>query len=246
MKLNLEKIQIMALEFAPKLVLAIVIYIVGSILIRRLSKFLNRRMQNSGMDESLARFLESMISIGLRLVLILSIVAMFGVNVTSFAAILGGLMVGIGMALNGTIGHFASGVLLMIFKPFQVGDLVTIGGGQTGTVEAINSFSTTLATLDNKRVIIGNSNVTGNDIVNISGQGTIGVELTYGIGYDDDIDQARKIILMVGENCPYILDDPAQEVFVGELADSSVNLNTRPFCNSEDYWETYFLYAGAC
>ena len=172
--------------------------------------------------------------------LFFSVASMVGINTTSFVAIIAALMVGIGMALNGTIGHFASGVMLMIFKPFNVGDLVAIGGGQTGTVQAINAFNTTLATLDNKRIIIANSNVTGNDIINISGQGTVGVELTFGIGYGDDIDKAREIILQLGKDCPTILDNPSQGVVVGELGDSSVNLNTRPFCNSEDYWDTMF------
>ena len=147
-------------------------------------------------------------------------------------------MVGVGMALNGTLGHVASGVMLMIFKPFKVGDLVTIGGGQTtGTVKEISAFSTILKTLDNKKIIIANSNVTGNDITNISGQGTVGVELTFGIGYGDDIDKARQIILDVGKSCPHVLSDPAQGVVVAELGDSSVNLATRPFCNSEHYWD---------
>ena len=130
--------------------------------------------------------------------------------------------------------------MIMLFKPFKVGDLVEIGGGHTGTVDAINAFNTTLATLDNKRIIIANSNVTGNTVTNISGQGQVGVELTFGIGYSDDIDKARQIILDVGKSCPHILADPAQGVVVAELGDSSVNLATRPFCKSENYWDTFF------
>jgi len=172
--------------------------------------------------------------------LLFSVAGMFGVNTTSFIAIFSALMVGIGMALNGTLGHAAAGVMLMVFKPFKVGDLVEIAGGRIGTVDAINAFNTTLKTLDNKRIIIANSNVTGNDIVNISGQGVVGVELTFGIGYGDDIDKARAAILKVGKACPHILDDPAQGVVVAELADSSVNLATRPFCKSEHYWDTFF------
>ena len=192
------------------------------------------------MDESLSKFISSLASVAMKVMLLLSVASMFGVSTTSFVAILGALTVGIGMALNGSIGHLASGVMLMIFKPFKVGDLVDIGGGHVGTVEAINAFNTTLATLDNKRIIIANSNVTGNTITNISGQGVVGVELTYGIGYNDSIDEAREIILAVGRQCPYILDDPAQGVVVAELADSSVNLATRPFCQSKHYWNTLF------
>ncbi len=230
----------MAIQYAPKVLLAVLTLIIGFWIIKRIVRFTEKQLLNSSMDISLAKFLSSLFSIALKIMLFLSVAGMFGVNTTSFIAIFSALMVGIGMALNGSIGHVASGVMLMIFKPFKVGDLVEIGGGHTGTVEAINAFNTTLATLDNKRIIIANSNVTGNTITNISGQNTVGVELTYGIGYDDDIDKARAIILEVGKNCPYVLDEPAQGVVVGELADSSVNLNTRPFCKSEHYWDTLF------
>ena len=104
----------------------------------------------------------------------------------------------------------------------------------------IQVFNTVLATLDNKRIIVPNGVVTSNVMTNISGQGIIGVELTFGIGYNDSIDKAREIILRIGKECQWILDDPQQGVVVGELADSSVNLNTRPFCKSEHYWNTYF------
>ena len=229
----------MAITYAPKVLLAIITLIVGFWIIGRITKFLERVLAKNT-DESLSKFLSSIASVLMKIMLLLSVAGMFGVDTTSFIAIFGALMVGIGMALNGSIGHLASGVMLMIFKPFKVGDLVTIGGGQTGSVEAINAFNTTLLTLDNKKIIIANSNVTGNDITNISGQGTVGVELTYGIGYNDSIDEARKIILEVGKSCPHVIDSPAQGVVVAELGDSSVNLATRPFCNSEHYWDVYF------
>jgi len=236
-----EKGITMAIEYAPKVLLAIVTLIVGFWIIKRIVKFAIKAIKASGMDESLSTFIASLLSIALKVMLLLSVASMFGVNTTSFIAIFSALMVGVGMAMNGTLGHAAAGVMLMIFKPFKIGDLVTIGGGQTtGTVDAINAFNTTLKTLDNKRIIIANSNVTGNDITNISGQGEVGVELTYGIGYGDDIDKARSIILEVGEKCPHILDNPAQGVVVAELGDSSVNLATRPFCKSEHYWDTLF------
>ena len=131
-------------------------------------------------------------------------------------------------------------MLILIFKPYRVGDLVEIGGGQTGTVKEVQVFNTILATLDNKRIIVPNGVVTSNVITNISGEGEIGVELTFGIGYGDDIDKAREIILAVGKRCPHILDVPAQGVVVAELGDSSVNLATRPFVKSENYWDAFF------
>lgn len=237
-----EKGTNMAIEYAPKVLLALLTLIIGFWIIKRIVAFANRAIQRSGMDETLSTFISSLVSIVLKIMLLLSVAGMFGVNTTSFIAIFSALMVGIGMALNGTLGHAAAGVMLMIFKPFKVGDLVKIGGGATvGTVDAINAFNTTLKTLDNKRIIIANSNVTGNDITNISGQGEVGVELTFGIGYNDDIDKARKIILEVGSRCPHILNNPSQGVVVAELGDSSVNLATRPFCKSEHYWDTLFF-----
>ncbi len=236
----IPKITDMAVTYAPKVLLALLTLIIGFWIIGKIVNVLSNSLSKSGMDISLSKFLSSIASIAMKVMVLFSVAGMFGVNTTSFVAIIGALMVGVGMALNGSIGHLASGVMLMIFKPFKVGDLVEIGGGNTGTVESINAFNTTLATLDNKRIIIANSNVTGNNITNISGQGIVGVELTFGIGYGDDIDKARKVILEVGKSCPHILDDPAQGVVVAELGDSSVNLATRPFCNSEHYWDTLF------
>lgn len=234
------KIIDMAIEYAPKVLMAILILIIGLWIIGKIVKF-SQKFLSRHFDPTLTNFLSSLLSMALKLMLLFTVVNKVGVDTTGFIAILAALMVGIGMAFNGTIGHFASGVMLMIFKPFKVGDLVDIGGGHKGTVEGINAFNTTLATLDNQRIIIANSNVTGNTITNISGQGEVGVELTFGIGYTDDIDKAREIILEVGKKCPHILDSPAQGVVVAELADSSVNLATRPFCKSEHYWDTMFF-----
>jgi len=236
-----EKVIGMAIEYAPKVLLAIITLIIGFWIIKKIIKYSNSAITASGIDENLSKFLGSLLGIALKIMLLLSVVSMFGVNTTSFIAIFSALMIGVGMALNGTLGHAAAGVMIMIFKPFKVGDLVIIGGGgTTGTVDEINAFNTTLKTLDNRRIIIANSNVTGNDITNISGQGEVGVELSYGIGYGDDIDKARNIIIEVGKNCPYILENPIQGVVVSELGDSSVNLATRPFCKSEHYWDTLF------
>lgn len=230
----------MAIDYLPTVAKAILILIIGFWIIGMVVRFVKNVMAKSGMDISLQKFLGSILSVLLKVMLLFSVAGTFGVDTTSFIALIGALMVGVGMAFNGTIGHFASGVMLMIFKPFKVGDLVTIGSGQTGTVEAINAFNTTLQTLDNKRIIIANTTVTNNDITNISGQEIIGVELGFSIGYGDSIDAARDVIMQVGKECPHILNDPAMGVVVGELGDSGVVLNTRPFCKSEHYWDTFF------
>lgn len=240
MNFNLEELGQILPVYATKAVGAILTLIIGFLIIGIITRAVGRIMAKRGVEETIRPFLLSIISVGLKIMLILSVAGMFGVETASFIAIFGALAFAIGMALQGSLGHFASGVLILIFKPYQVGDLVTIGGGQTGTVEGVQVFNTVLKTLDNKRIIVPNGVVTSNIITNISGQGIIGVELTFGIGYGDSIDKAREIILRVGKECPHILDDPTQGVVVAELGDSSVNLATRPFCKSEHYWPTFF------
>ncbi len=240
MNFDIDQLSAMLTEYAPKVAGALLTLIIGFWIIGWITRMADRAMERRGLDATIRPFLKSLISVGLKVLLLLTAAGMFGVDTTSFIAIFGALTLAVGMALQGSLGHFASGILLLVFRPYKVGDLVEIGGGNLGTVEGIQVFNTILATLDNKRIIVPNGVVTSNVITNISGQGIVGVELTYGIGYNDSIDKAREVILKVGQECPYVLDDPAQTVVVGELADSSVNLNTRPFCKSEDYWDTMF------
>lgn len=237
---DLDQMSAMITQYAPKVIGALLTLVIGFWIIGKITGVLKRGMENRGFDPTIRPFLTSLVSVGLKVILLLSVASMFGIETTSFVALFGALAFAVGMALQGSLGHFASGVLILIFKPYKVGDLVDIGGGNTGHVKEIQVFNTVLVTLDNKHIIVPNGVVTSNIITNISGQGTIGVELTFGIGYSDDIDKARKIILEVGKACPHILDDPAQAVFVGELGDSSVNLVTRPFCKSEHYWDAFF------
>ena len=240
MEFDLNKISDMIITYLPQVIGAVLALVIGFWIIGWITNILKKAMEKRKFDPTIRPFLLSLVSVGLKVVLLLSVAQMFGLETTSFVAIFGALAFAIGMALQGSLGHFASGVLLLIFKPYKVGDMVTIGGGETGTVKGIQVFNTVLQTLDNKRIIIPNGVVTSNVITNITGQGIVGLELTFGIGYGDDIDKARKIILAVGKECPWVLDDPAQGVVVSSLGDSSVNLHTRPFCNSEHYWDTKF------
>lgn len=237
---NLQQLGEMTTAYAPKVLGAILTLVIGFWFVGAIVGMARRAFERSKLDPTIQPFFVSLINVGLKVLVLLTVASMFGIETTSFVAIFGALTLAIGMALQGSIGHFASGVLILVFKPYKVGDLVTIGGGQTGTVEGIQVFNTVLKTLDNKRIIVPNGVVTSNIITNISGQEIIGVELTFGISYTADIDQARKVILEVGKACPYILDEPAQGVVVASLGDSSVNLATRPFAKSEHYWEAYF------
>ena len=242
LELLFSKLTELSANYVPKILLAILTLFIGFWIIRRIVNLVIKGLSKSGIDDTLAKFISSLINMVLKVMLFLAVAGMFGVNTTSFIAIISALMVGIGMAMNGMLGHLISGIMLMIFKPFKVGDLVKIGGNQSlGTVESISAFNTILKTLDNQRIIIANSNVTGNDVTNITGEGEVGVELTYGIGYNNDIDKARQIILDVGKSCPHILDTPPQGVVVANLGDSSVDLATRPFCKPEHFWDVKFF-----
>ncbi len=238
--LNLEELGRLATAYLPKAAGAILTLIIGFWVIGRIVNMLQRSMQARNIDETIRPFLLSLVSVGLKVLLLFSVAGMFGVETTSFIALFGALAFAVGMALQGSLAHFASGVLILIFKPYKVGDLVEIGGGKTGHVVAIQVFNTILKTLDNKRIIVPNSVVTSNVITNISGQGTMGVDMTFGIGYGDDIDKAREVIERVAKACPHVLDEPGTLVKVSELGNSSVNFLVRPWIKSEDYWATYF------
>ncbi len=237
---DMTKFSEIVTEYTPSVVGAILTLIIGFWIIGMIVNGVRNMLEKRNVDATIRPFLTSLVSVALKVMLLLSVAGMFGVETTSFVAIFGAMAFAIGIALQGSLGHFASGVLILVFKPYKVGDLVEIGGGKTGTVKEVQVFNTVLATLDNKRIIVPNGVVTSNVITNISGQGEIGVELTFGIGYGDDIDKARRVILEVGKSCEWILDEPKQAVVVAELGDSSVNLATRPFVKSEHYWNTYF------
>ena len=180
--LNPDLMQEWIIDKAPMVIGAILTLIIGFWLAGRMSKLFTGYLKRRGIDETIIPFLSSLISVGLKIMILIAIAGMFGLQTASFVAVLGALTFAIGMALQGSLGHFASGVLLILFKPYRVGDLVEIGGGKTGTVEGVQIFNTVLKTIDNKRIVIPNSLVTNNVITNISGQKELGVELTFGIG----------------------------------------------------------------
>ncbi len=237
---DLQKIADLLVLWLPKVAGAILTLIIGFWIISKIVKSFRKMLDKREIDLSLAKFLSSLVSVGLKILLLLSVAQMFGVATTSFVAIFTAMAFAIGMALQGSLGHFASGVLLLIFKPYKVGDLVELSD-KTGVVEEIQIFNTVLRTPDNKIHVIPNGLVTSGVITNISGQGIIRVDMTFGIGYTDDIDGARKVIQGVTDRCDLILKDKEVDIFVSELADSSVNFAVRPWCKSEHYWDVYFF-----
>ncbi|MCB0704154.1 MAG: mechanosensitive ion channel [Saprospiraceae bacterium] len=240
MDFNLEDLMAMAIDYAPKVLGAILMLIIGFWLAGWVTNMLKKMMAKRKLDNSVRPFLASLVNTGLKVLVLLSVAQMFGFETTSFVAILGALVFAIGMALQGSLGHFASGIMLLTFKPYLVGDLVNLAGN-IGVVEEIGVFNTVLRTPDNKKVIIPNGVVTSGVIINISGQGEIRVDMTYGIGYTDNIDKARETIQQVADSCPNILREKPVDIFVSELADSSVNFVVRPWCKSENYWDVFFF-----
>jgi len=238
--LDLEKFKELLTAYTPKVVGAIATLVIGFIIAKWITNLVRKILIKREIDETVRPFLTSLVSVGLKILVLLSAAGMFGIETTSFIAIFSALAFAIGMALQGSLGHFASGVLLLVFKPYKVGDLVEVGG-KIGVVEEIQVFNTVLRTPDNKKHIIPNGVVTSGVITNISGQGEIRVDMTFGIGYDDDIDLAKAEILKVCNNCPQIIKDKNVDIFVSELADSSVNFTVRPWALSEHYWDVYFF-----
>ena len=223
------------LAVGVKILAAIFILFVGFWLINWLGRQVAKLLARREVDISVSGFLTSFLSIGLKVLLILSIVGMFGVETTSFIAILSALSLAVGLALQGNLGHFASGILLLTFRPFRVGDLIGTQGF-TATVKEITVFHTVLNAVDNRLVIIPNGKVMGDAIQNYTAQGVRRLDLTFGIGYGDSIDQARSVIQQVVEGAPGILLDRGVDIFVRNLGDSSVDMACRAWTENADYW----------
>jgi len=237
--IDFEKISQQILGYAPTALGAIATLLIGFWIANRVTGLVRKLISRNRIDPTLTPFLTSLVNVGIKVMVLLAVAGMFGIETTSFIAIFSALAFAVGLALQGSLGHFASGVMLLIFRPYKVGDLVNIGGGNVGTVEEIQIFNTVLATLDNKRIIVPNGVVTSNIITNISGQGTIGVEMTFRIEESAEIDKARAIILEVGKSCPHI-EDKNFGIVVSGMDDDGINLACRPFSKSEHYWDTMF------
>lgn len=229
----------LAIEYAPKVLLAIVTLIIGWWVINMIVRLIGRGISRSNMDDSLQPFLKTIVGVILKLMLFISVAEMVGVETTSFVAVVGAAGLAIGLALQGSLSNFAGGMLILTFKPFRVGDLVDIQG-EIGHVKEIQIFNTILHSPQDKTVILPNGMVSNGVIVNLTKKGRLRVDLTVGIAYDEDIRKAREAIMNVMMNDELVLKDPAPSVHVSELADSSVNLAVRPYATPENYWAVYF------
>ncbi|RYC52964.1 mechanosensitive ion channel family protein [Flagellimonas olearia] len=229
----------LAKEFGPKLLTAILIYVIGAWIIKKIVKTARKVMSKSKYDESLQRFLLDLVSWGLKVFLIIIVISRLGVDVTTFAAVIAAAGLAVGLALQGSLSNFAGGVLLMIFKPYRIGDLIE-AQGVLGVVKGIEIFTTKLVTPQNKLAIIPNGAMANGNIINYTTEGKMRVDTVIGVGYGEDIKKTKEVLLKVLTTNPKVLEDPAPSVNVLELADSSVNFAVRPFCKPEDYWDVYF------
>jgi small conductance mechanosensitive channel len=225
--------------YGLKVLAALAIFVIGRWVAKAVRKLVDRLMTQSKIDSTLISFTSNLVYIALLVFIVIAALGQIGIQTTSFIAVIGAAGLAVGLALQGALANFAAGFLLIIFRPFKVGDVVE-GAGVIGVVEAIQIFTTQMKTADNKTVIIPNAKLTGDNIVNWTVKGTRRVDMVFGIGYGDDIDKARTLIAdILAQECR-ILPDPAPVIAVSELADSSVNLVVRPWVLVADYWDVYF------
>lgn len=234
----LQTFYTMCITYGPQVVLAIVTLIVGLWLINKFTRTLNTNL-TSKVDATLGQFVASILSIILKLVLLISVASMIGIETTSFIAVLGAAGLAVGLALQGSLANFAGGVVILLFKPFKVGDVIE-AQGYIGSVASIQIFNTILKTGDNRVVIIPNGALSSSSMVNINQESTRRVDLSFGIGYGDNIDQAKTVLKTLAQNDDRVLKDPAPMIVVSELADSSVNFTVRLWVNTGDYWGVFF------
>ncbi|MGW8317315.1 MAG: mechanosensitive ion channel family protein [Bacteroidales bacterium] len=237
---TLERLYALFVQYGLKLLLAIVVLIIGLWVIRMITRGMVKMLKRSNVSDSLIPFFKTLANILLKVMLVISVMSMVGIEMTSFIAILGAAGLAVGLALSGTLQNFAGGVMILLFKPYEVGDFIEAQGFM-GTVKEIQIFTTVLSTPDNRKVIIPNSPLSTGSITNFSAMPTRRIDFSFGIAYDDDIDKAKDILQKMADGDQRVLkEDNPPQVMVEELGDSSVNLKLRVWVKSEDYWNLYF------
>jgi len=236
----IETVQELGVKYGMKAIGAIAILIIGMWVAKKIKQITIKLMlRDSKVDNTLVTFVSSLIHVTLQVFVILAALETLDVRTTSLIALLGAAGLAVGLALQGSLSNFAAGVLMIIFKPFRLGELVE-AGGVLGKVRDIGIFTTVIDTLDNRKTIVPNSKLMADNITNYSANDTRRVDLVAGISYGDDIDKARSAIQAALAEVPGILETPAPDIFVSEMANSSVNFAVRPWCRPSDYWAVYF------
>ena len=235
----LAKMIDLGISVGSKILLAIVVFLVGRWIVRRLNKLLAKILEKRHVEASLSTFVKSLVNITLTLLLIIVVIGVLGIETSSFIALFASAGVAIGMALSGTLQNFAGGVMILLFKPFKVGDTIE-AQGQSGTVREIQIFNTILATPDNKIIIIPNGGLSTGQMKNYSREATRRVDWEFGIAYGDDYTKARAVIARLLDADGRVLKDPAYFIALTSLGESSVNIVVRAWVNAGDYWGVYF------
>ena len=235
----MEDITNMVTHYGIKSLIAVVIFLVGKMVAKWISQMTQSTMIKKQVDPALQHFVSSLVYYALLAFVVIAALGQLGIQTASFVAIVGAAGLAIGLALQGSLANFAAGFLILMFRPFKIGDFVEVAG-TAGVIEKIQIFTTEMKTGDNKKIIIPNGAITAGTITNYSANDTRRVDLVFGIGYGDDIDKAKAVLNEVVEADERILKDPAVTIAVVELADSSVNFVVRPWVNSADYWPVYF------
>ena len=239
METYMDKLVAYGTPLALKILAAVAILVLGRILVGVVTGVVRRMMERHKVEATLSKFLVSLTRIALMTFVIIAAIRALGVETTSFIAVIGAAGLAIGLALQGSLANLASGVMLVLFRPFKVGDYVE-AGGTAGTVAVIHIFSTVLTTPDNKKVILPNGRITADNITNYSAMDTRRIDMVFGIGYDDDLKKAKTVLEGILREDGRVLADPAPTVAVMELGDSSINFAVRPWVRTADYWSVYF------
>ncbi len=239
MNFDFQQLYGLIIAYGGKILQSIIVFLIGRFLIKREVAITEMVFERENIDKSLHKFLLSLIKVALQILLIVTIAAMLGAEMTSFVAIIGSAGLAVGLALQGSLSNFAGGVLILILRPFKVGDYIE-AAGHSGTVDEIQLFYTILKTPDNKNIIIPNSTLSNSSTVNYSANSTRRVDFKFGVGYEDDIFKVKDTLNRIANNHPLVLKDPAYQIGLSEHGDSSVNFILRVWCKSEDYWTIYF------
>jgi small conductance mechanosensitive channel len=231
--------------YGLKVIGAILVLIVGRAVARWARRATIRGLERGGMDATLIPFVSGLVYTLAMVFVVIAVLGLFGIPTASFVAVLGAAGLAVGLAMQGTLSNFAAGVMLLVFRPFRVGDLVEVAG-TLGVVKEIGIFATQLNSVNNIRIIVSNSSVYGDKISNYTANEVRRVDLTVGVSYGDDLDLAKQTILGVVTSHEKVLEDPAPQVEVAEMADSSVNFVVRPWCATGDYWRVHFDVTQRC
>lgn len=225
--------------FGPKVAGALVVFIIGLYITNLIGSLVSKGLRKNGVDVSLQSFLGSLVSGGLKVLLLITVAGMLGLQTTSFVAVVGALGLAVGLALQGSLANFAGGVLLLVFKPFKVGDLIE-SGGQTGHVTEIQIFNTILLTPENKTVILANGGVSNGTIINYSKHGNLRVDITMAVSPGADVEKAKRVAIETMAANEFVLKEPAASINVLKVGDGMVTLAVRPYATPANYWNAFF------